>query len=144
MIIALHCPNRIAVFAECLFRISTYTGINNHRNRINIQGESSYIIMVMTFIIESAFSSNKHTTFILHITEFRFGIPCDVRHIMYRSGFCQIITAKQGLKRTKSIITHCSIRFPAIQQICCKMHHFIAVYSFTKAVNQQRIATAFC
>ncbi len=144
MIIALHRPNRITVFAECLFCISTYACINNHRNRIDIQRECSYIIMIVAFIIESAFDSNKHTVLILHIAEFRFGIPSDVRHIMYRSGFRQIITAKQGLKRTESIIAHCSIRFPAIQQVCCKMHHFIAVYGFTETVNQQRIATAFC
>ena len=49
---------------------------------------------VMAFVIKSAFSGNKHTVLILHITEFRFGIPGYIRHIMFRSCFCQLITAK--------------------------------------------------
>ena len=58
--------------------------------------------------------------------------------------FGKIIAANQRLKGTECIVSHCCIRFSAIQQISCKMHHFIAVDSLTKTIDQQRITTALC
>ena len=97
--------------------------------------------MIMTFVIESAFGSHEHSILILHVAEFCFGIPSHVRHIMLWSLFGKIIAAKQRLKGAESIVAHCGVWLPAIQQISCKMHHFIAVYRFTKTIDQQRIAT---
>ena len=115
MIITLHRPNLIAVLSECLFGICAHAGVNQYGNRIQIQRECAHIIMIVAFVIEPSFGCYKHSMFILHIAEFRFGIPSHVRHLMFRGRFGKIITAKQGLERTESIITHCSIRLSAIQ-----------------------------
>ena len=144
MIIALHGPDSITVFSERLLGIGTDSGINKYRNRVYIQRERSYIIMVMAFVIESAFGSEQHTILIFHVAEFSFGIPGNIRHIVFRSRFYQVITTKQGLKGTKSVIAHSSVRLSAIQQVSCKMHHFITADRFTETVNQQRITPTLC
>ena len=94
MIIALHGPDSITVFSERLLGIGTDSGINKYRNRVYIQREGSRIVMIVAFIIKSAFSSDKHSALVLHMAEFRFGIPCHIGYIMFRNRLRQFMTEK--------------------------------------------------
>ena len=94
MIVALHGPNGVSFSTESFSSVSSHSGINQHRNRVYIQREGSRIVMIVAFIIKSAFSSDKHSALVLHMAEFRFGIPCHIGYIMFRNRLRQFMTEK--------------------------------------------------
>ena len=75
MVIALHRPDRIPLVTEGLAGISAYTGINDNRGRMLIKRESSGIVMVMAFVVITAFCRKEKAGLIGHIAELGFRIP---------------------------------------------------------------------
>ena len=75
-----HRPDSISLAAERLFSVGSYSCISKYWNWAFIKKESSYIIMVMTFIIMATFCSEEPVRRILYITELSFRIPCKWRN----------------------------------------------------------------
>ena len=77
MIIALHCPDGVALFTESLSGIGSYAGIDHYRHIVKSENESSHIVVVMTLVIESALGGQKCTA-AAHIAELCLRIPREV------------------------------------------------------------------
>lgn len=98
VIVALHRPDRIAFGTECLAGICTDSGIDKDRHRIQVQGERSYIVVIMAFIIIAAFSCHEKAVLVGHIAKFGFRIPRIAGRLVIGTPPFQLFTGEQGLE----------------------------------------------
>lgn len=111
MIVALHRPDGVTVFAECLSRICSHTCINQHRYGIDVQGESTHIIMIMAFIIEAAFCCQEPTGLIRQVAEFRSGYQVQAGMVWAATVFSNSPFHKMDCKERK-------VSFPTDMEGC--------------------------
>ena len=143
MIVALHRPNGIALLAECLTGICSYSGIYQYRRLVEPYRASACIIMIMAFVIVSAFGCKKQTVLGGEVAKFRFWIPSKRLIDVLRSSLFQLIVNLQRSQGAENIHSAPRCRTFLVHQ-CRKAFQFIAVHSFSKTINKVRVSSSLC
>ena len=77
VIVALHRPDLVAVFAECLTGIGAHAGIDHHRHIVEGQDKGAHIVVVVTLVVESALGRQKGIA-AAHIAKLGLRVPGEV------------------------------------------------------------------
>ena len=75
MPVCLHRPYTVAVLAESLFCIGPDSCICKDSHGIDVEDESSYIVMIVTFIVVATLCGKEPPAIVPHIAELGLRIP---------------------------------------------------------------------